>query len=179
MMGMLDRGAAQGLERRSRNLGAWPANQRGGSLRNDPISFSPETWGMRQCMVLMNIEFIFPMAAIRIPSAGFLSAFLPIVHATLQPHAAPIARRLPLLQQLRTSLIPAAFLPIPSLLEQIWDGLLKAVPKKKTSHMKKRHRQMAGKALKDVTALNKCSACGRVKRAHVLCPYCVQSKIFQ
>lgn len=34
---------------------------------------------------------------------------------------------------------------------------------------------MAGKGLKDVTALNKCSACGRLKRAHVLCPYCVQS----
>ena len=34
---------------------------------------------------------------------------------------------------------------------------------------------MAGKALRDVTALNKCSACGRLKRAHVLCPYCVQS----
>jgi large subunit ribosomal protein L32 len=53
------------------------------------------------------------------------------------------------------------------------------VPKKKTSHMKKRHRQMAaGKHLKDVTALNKCSACGRAKRAHVLCPYCVQSESF-
>ena len=34
---------------------------------------------------------------------------------------------------------------------------------------------MAGKGLKDVTALNKCSACGKPKRAHVLCPYCVQS----
>jgi ribosomal protein L32 len=36
---------------------------------------------------------------------------------------------------------------------------------------------MAGKALKDVTALNRCSACGHVKRAHVLCPYCVQGKL--
>ena len=26
-----------------------------------------------------------------------------------------------------------------------------------------------------MTALNRCSACGRMKRAHVLCPYCVQS----
>ena len=42
--------------------------------------------------------------------------------------------------------------------------------------MKKRHRQYAGKALKDVTALNKCSACGNVKRAHLLCPYCVNGK---
>ncbi|KAI4838661.1 WD40 repeat-like protein [Aureobasidium sp. EXF-8846] len=41
--------------------------------------------------------------------------------------------------------------------------------------MKKRHRQMAGKGLKDVTSLNKCSGCGRVKRAHYLCPHCVMS----
>ena len=45
--------------------------------------------------------------------------------------------------------------------------------------MKKRHRQYAGKALKDVTALNKCSACGNVKRAHLLCPYCVQGMFFR
>jgi len=42
--------------------------------------------------------------------------------------------------------------------------------------MKKRHRQMAGKGLKDVTSLNRCSACGEIKRAHLLCPNCV-SKI--
>lgn len=35
---------------------------------------------------------------------------------------------------------------------------------------------MAGKALKDVTSLNRCSACGNIKRAHLLCPYCVQGK---
>ncbi|KAK0328311.1 hypothetical protein LTR54_001999 [Friedmanniomyces endolithicus] len=115
------------------------------------------------------------MAAIRVPSTAFLSAFLPIARATLLPDLSPITRRIPLLQQLRTSLLPAAFLPRPSLLGELWDGLLRAVPKKKTSHMKKRHRFMAGKGLKDVTALNKCSACGRAKRAHVLCPYCVQS----
>ena len=40
--------------------------------------------------------------------------------------------------------------------------------------MKKRHRFMAGKALKDVNNLNKCSACGNVKRAHLLCPFCVR-----
>ncbi|KAK5112170.1 hypothetical protein LTR85_011603 [Meristemomyces frigidus] len=115
------------------------------------------------------------MAALRIPSTGFLSAFLPVARASLLPDIAPIARRIPLLQHLRPSLLPAALIPIPSLFGELWDGLLRAVPKKKTSHMKKRHRQMAGKALKDVTALNKCSACGRAKRAHVLCPYCVQS----
>ncbi|KAF2771321.1 hypothetical protein EJ03DRAFT_349724 [Teratosphaeria nubilosa] len=120
------------------------------------------------------------MAAFRPPSASasFLAAFLPVARATLSPRptSTPILRRIPLLQQLRSSpLLPAALLPIPSLLGQLWEGILNAVPKKKTSHMKKRHRQMAGKALKDVTALNKCSACGRTKRAHVLCPYCVQS----
>ncbi|KAK3673798.1 hypothetical protein LTR78_006352 [Recurvomyces mirabilis] len=116
------------------------------------------------------------MAAIRAPSSAFLSAFLPVARASLFPHTpTPILRGIPLLQQLRTSFIPAALAPIPVLLGDLWDGLLNAVPKKKTSHMKKRHRFMAGKALKDVTALNKCSACGRAKRAHVLCPYCVQS----
>ncbi|KAK4228900.1 meiotic recombination protein rec14 [Podospora fimiseda] len=65
---------------------------------------------------------------------------------------------------------------IPSILEGIWEGILKAVPKKKTSHMKKRHRQMAGKALKDVTSLCKCPACGETKRMHHLCPHCVSSE---
>lgn len=74
--------------------------------------------------------------------------------------------------------LPAAVqLSIPSLLSGIWDSILRAVPKKKTSHMKKRSRFMAGKALKDVTNLNKCSACGNVKRAHLLCPYCVKGKL--
>lgn len=73
---------------------------------------------------------------------------------------------------------PAAFsLSIPGVLSDIWDSVLKAVPKKKTSHMKKRHRQMAGKALKDVKNLNTCSGCGQVKRAHVLCPHCVESEL--
>ncbi|CAK4034531.1 54S ribosomal L32, mitochondrial [Lecanosticta acicola] len=119
------------------------------------------------------------MASVRSPSASFLSAFVPVVRASLLPQEQSI-QRIPLLQQLqqlrlKASLLPAALIPIPSLLGELWDGLLKAVPKKKTSHMKTRHRQMAGKALKDVTALNKCSSCGRLKRAHVLCPYCVQS----
>ncbi|KAJ5160626.1 uncharacterized protein N7482_007630 [Penicillium canariense] len=55
---------------------------------------------------------------------------------------------------------------IPPLLADLWESVLRAVPKKKTSHMKKRHRQMAGKALKDVQNLNKCPGCGQVKRAH-------------
>ncbi|KIX94476.1 uncharacterized protein Z520_09862 [Fonsecaea multimorphosa CBS 102226] len=45
--------------------------------------------------------------------------------------------------------IPAITTNIPGLIADIWEGILRAVPKKKTSHMKKRHRQLAGKALKD------------------------------
>ncbi|KLU81026.1 hypothetical protein MAPG_00121 [Magnaporthiopsis poae ATCC 64411] len=83
---------------------------------------------------------------------------------------------LPLFPSLRFA-IPAISLGLPSvpeLLGEIWEGILKAVPKKKVSHMKKRHRQMAGKALKDVTALCKCPACGNLKRMHYLCPHCLK-----
>ncbi|PYI04827.1 WD domain protein [Aspergillus sclerotiicarbonarius CBS 121057] len=60
---------------------------------------------------------------------------------------------------------PAAIsLNIPGLIEGLWDSVLRAVPKKKTSHMKKRHRQMAGKALKDVKGLSTCSGCGQSKQ---------------
>lgn len=76
--------------------------------------------------------------------------------------------------------IPAISLSLPSIpgiLEGIWEGILKAVPKKKTSHAKKRHRQMAGKALKDVNNLCKCPVCGGTKRMHHLCETCMNSKI--
>ncbi|OQU98424.1 hypothetical protein CLAIMM_04217 [Cladophialophora immunda] len=69
--------------------------------------------------------------------------------------------------------IPSIATNIPGLISDIWEGILRAVPKKKTSHMKKRHRQLAGKALKDVKAVNQCPGCGRPKKAHTLCPYCV------
>ena len=79
------------------------------------------------------------------------------------------------LPSLLSTALPSAFaLKLPSILSGIWESILRAVPKKKTSHRKKRQRFMAGKALKDVTSLNKCSACGNVKRAHLLCPYCVR-----
>ena len=68
---------------------------------------------------------------------------------------------------------PSLRFDIPSILSGLWESILRAVPKKKTSHRKKRQRFLAGKALKDVTALNKCSACGNAKRAHLLCPFCV------
>lgn len=76
--------------------------------------------------------------------------------------------------------IPAISLNLPSIpdiLEGIWEGILKAVPKKKTSHAKKRHRQMAGKALKDVNNLCKCPVCGGTKRMHHLCETCMNSKM--
>ena len=62
----------------------------------------------------------------------------------------------------------------PAILSDLWESILRAVPKQKTSHRKKRQRFLAGKGLEDVTSLNKCSACGNVKRAHLLCPYCVE-----
>ncbi|KAL4759566.1 bL32 family ribosomal protein [Aspergillus foveolatus] len=74
------------------------------------------------------------------------------------------------------ALRPAAFtLNVPGVLTDLWEFVLRAVPKKKTSHMKKRHRQMAGKALKDVKNLNTCPACGQIKRSHVLCQHCVEN----
>lgn len=77
-----------------------------------------------------------------------------------------------------STLIPAAVRIglIPSGLAGLWEGLLRAVPKKKTSHRKTRQRFLAGKALQDVTALNRCSACGAVKRAHFLCATCIKGK---
>ncbi|KAJ4357888.1 uncharacterized protein N0V89_002465 [Didymosphaeria variabile] len=113
---------------------------------------------------------------------------LPPLWQTLLPALNGPARpvlNLPLLQRLAqpfrtlptpfaTLAIPLSLPSIPSL-SDIWEGVLKAVPKKKTSYMKKRTRFMAGKGLKDLTNLNKCSACGRVKRAHFLCPYCVDA----
>lgn len=136
---------------------------------------------------IRRIAIIYPptiaMAAHQMPSASFLSLFLPVARASLFPAATNPQSFLQQIQQragsaLHASLAPAIFLPIPTILGDLWNGLLNAVPKKKTSHMKKRHRQMAGKALKDATALNRCSSCGRLKQAHVLCPYCVTSKSF-
>lgn len=92
--------------------------------------------------------------------------------------ALPLRRALPQLPPLGFLSTAAFALPIsitiPPLLADLWESVLRAVPKKKTSHMKKRHRQMAGKALKDAQNLNKCPGCGQVKRAHVLCPTCVK-----
>ena len=110
-----------------------------------------------------------------------LSSLLPTLLPAFQSPIRPVVN-LPLLQRLQQQfrILPVAFgslaLPnLPSLpsISEIWESVLRAVPKKKTSYRKKRQRFLAGKGLKDVTSLNKCSGCGRVKRAHLLCPYCL------
>ncbi|KAF3924176.1 hypothetical protein ABW21_db0200188 [Orbilia brochopaga] len=64
-------------------------------------------------------------------------------------------------------------LSIPPVISQLWDSILRAVPKKKQSHSRKRMRQLAGKGLQDIISLNECPGCGATKRAHHLCPTCV------
>ncbi|KAI5837507.1 hypothetical protein DFP73DRAFT_487141 [Morchella snyderi] len=84
---------------------------------------------------------------------------------------------LPTLSRISTAItLPTAIhLNIPSLLPELWESVLRAVPKKKQSHSRKRMRQLAGKALQDNKALNRCPACGGVKRKNVLCENCVES----
>jgi large subunit ribosomal protein L32 len=72
-----------------------------------------------------------------------------------------------------TITLPAVTINLPNLLPGLLEGLLRAVPKKKTTHSKKRMRQLAGKGLKEDIALVRCPACGQVKRAHVFCPHCL------
>ena len=123
------------------------------------------------------------MASAHVTTRSILSSFLPRLSA---PTASTTSRNtilfsrqlsLPLLPRLAFAIPSAIQLNVPGLLEGIWESILRAVPKKKTSHMKQRSRRLAGKALKDVTSLNKCSACGNVKRAHFLCPFCVAGKV--
>lgn len=120
----------------------------------------------QQLRISSALSSLFP----RLTSTSFASSFRSTVLYT--QHS-----RLPSIPSLAIA-IPAVIQNIPSILGDIWEGILKAVPKKKTSHMKKRHRQMAGKALKDVTNLNKCPACGRTKKMHTLCPTCMGRKLY-
>jgi large subunit ribosomal protein L32 len=123
------------------------------------------------------------MSPAHVSTRSILSSFLPrlsnLTISNTSTFTTLYSRQLshPLLPSLALAIPSAIQLHVPRLLEGIWESILRAVPKKKTSHMKKRHRQMAGKALKDVTSLNKCSACGHVKRAHLLCPYCVKGEL--
>jgi large subunit ribosomal protein L32 len=58
-----------------------------------------------------------------------------------------------------------------SLVHDLWDSILRAVPKKKTTHSKTRMRS-ATKGLKDKFNINNCSACGQPKLANALCGTC-------
>ena len=112
---------------------------------------------------------LFPAATLSSTSTGLSSTRLRTSPLFLQQLIQPISYT--------PIAIPAAIrIDVPSILAEIWESILRAVPKKKTSHRKKRQRFLAGKGLKDVTALNKCSACGNVKRAHLLCPFCVNGQ---
>ncbi|ODV62616.1 mitochondrial 54S ribosomal protein bL32m ASCRUDRAFT_23646, partial [Ascoidea rubescens DSM 1968] len=52
-------------------------------------------------------------------------------------------------------------------------GILKAVPKQKVSHCRRRKRQLdSSKHLKLKLNLNCCPSCGRVKKDHFLCHHC-------
>lgn len=55
------------------------------------------------------------------------------------------------------------------------NGILKAAPKKKVSHMKRRQKLYAPgrKQVKLNNNLNRCPACGHYKRSHFLCMHCV------
>jgi large subunit ribosomal protein L32 len=126
---------------------------------------------------------IVKMASAHITTRSILSSFLPRFS---QPAVSKASRFTTLYsRQLSTPLLPSLNLAIPSaislnipgLIEGLWESILRAVPKKKTSHSKGRSRRLAGKALKDVTNLVKCPGCGSVKRAHVLCPFCVAGKL--
>lgn len=77
------------------------------------------------------------MAAMSVaPSRSFLAAFLPVARASLLPQqpTGSIVNRIPSFSQLRTAILPAALLPIPGIIGSLWEGILKAVPKNKTSH---------------------------------------------
>ncbi|CAG8976509.1 hypothetical protein HYALB_00006006 [Hymenoscyphus albidus] len=120
------------------------------------------------------------MASAHVSTRSILSYFLPrlstsTVSSTFR-HTTFYSRQLshPFLPSISLALPASIQLNVPGIVEGIWESILRAVPKNKTSHSKKRSRQMAGKGLKDVTSLNKCSVCGNIKRAHLLCPFCVK-----
>ena len=64
--------------------------------------------------------------------------------------ALTVSRRLTSKMLIQLAIPISVSLTIPPILFGIWDSILRAVPKKKTSHRKKRQRFMAGNALKDV-----------------------------
>lgn len=78
----------------------------------------------------------------------------------------------------RQSLLPALLPPNPSLgggegLDLGWDGIMWAVPKKRTSYTRKRVRN-APKYLKPKLNYITCADCKNLKLLHVLCGYCLK-----
>ena len=59
---------------------------------------------------------------------------------------------------------------------QDWDGFLWAVPKKRTSHSKKRMR-MTHKYLKPIQNYTTCPKCQNLKLLHVLCGHCLKETL--
>ena len=57
-----------------------------------------------------------------------------------------------------------------------WDGFLWAVPKKRTSHSKKRMR-MTHKYLKPIQHYTTCPKCQNLKLLHVLCIHCLKETL--
>jgi ribosomal protein L32 len=109
---------------------------------------------------------IFRAMALVPPSALLALRLLPSsLWPVLQSTAPPLTRP----SQQWYNPIPAAA----AALRGLWEGVLRAVPKQRTTHSRSRHRQMAGKALKDLINIVKCPSCGRPKKSHFLCPYCV------
>jgi ribosomal protein L32 len=53
-----------------------------------------------------------------------------------------------------------------------------AAPKKKTSHARKRLRQL-NKQLKNLTSIYPCPLCGHAKRTHRLCLNCLKQRLLQ
>ena len=58
----------------------------------------------------------------------------------------------------------------------LWDGVLWAVPKKRTSHSKKRKR-MTHKYLKPKQNVTLCQKCGNAKLLHMLCGHCLKETL--
>lgn len=86
----------------------------------------------------------------------------------------------PALQPIRIAaaalpILGTSFSDVGSWIAGIWDSILKAVPKKKSSYSRKRTRQLTGKALKDIERVVPCTSCGRPKRPHMICSNCLES----
>ena len=84
---------------------------------------------------------------------------------------ASIAPKLSILQNLPSIFPSLTGIKIPSILEIIGTSILLAVPKKKTTHSKKRMRS-SGKYLKNLQNIVKCPFCGNPTLMHHLCHNC-------